>query len=208
MTTLDQQREQVAYFMRRLYRQGLTSCSGGNISLRADGEHILVTPSALDKGELKADEVVVMTPDGKNLTPELNPTIEVDLHLETFRRREDVRAVVHAHPVFATTLACLDMEIIADMTPETMMTIRRIAKVAFHPAGTRELALAVAETLSDADVAIMRNHGVATVGPSMLKAFDRLEVTEISAKMTFLSTLLNKNPSLERECKAAMAALL
>lgn len=88
------------------------------------------------------------------------------------------------------------------------MTIRRISKVAFHPAGTPELALAVGEALADSDVAVMRNHGISAVGPTMLKAFDRLEVTEISAKMTFLSRLLGKSPSLESECKAAMAALL
>ncbi len=191
-----QAREQVAYFMRRLYRQGLTSCSGGNISFRVSDELVLLTPSTLDKGELQADQVVLMTMDGKNISDWLKPTIEYELHLETLRQRQDMRALVHAHPVYATTLACTGISIDTGMTPETLMTIHPMAEVSCHMAGSRELAEATAAALKTCNVAVMKNHGVAAVGPTLLKAFDRLEVTEISAKMTAIARMLGKSPAM------------
>ena len=71
-----EERKAVARFMRRLYRQGLTSTSGGNISLRVSDDIIVITPSATDKGRMKWQEVGIMNIFGKNLTPELKPSIE------------------------------------------------------------------------------------------------------------------------------------
>ncbi|TFG42824.1 MAG: hypothetical protein E4H43_02580 [Bacteroidia bacterium] len=70
------ERKEVAMFMRRLYRQGLTTTSGGNISLKIQDDIIVITPSATDKGRMRWREVGIMTLTGKNLTPELKPSIE------------------------------------------------------------------------------------------------------------------------------------
>ena len=208
MDAAHQERIEVAYFMRRLYAQGLTSCSGGNISLRTGGDRVLITPSALDKGELLPEQVVMVTMDGENLTPGVQPTIEMEMHLAIYRRRPDVRAVAHAHPVFATTFSCIGKEIEAKLTPETIMAIGSIALAEYHPAGTRELAEATANALGDNHVVLMQHHGVAAVGPTLLKAFDRLEVTELSAKMTWIASTMRANPALSPEQARAMEALL
>ncbi|MDR2391655.1 MAG: class II aldolase/adducin family protein [Planctomycetota bacterium] len=179
-------REEVASFMRRLYRTGLTSCSGGNISRRLPDGLVLITPSALDKGELAGRQVVAMTLSGENLSRPLRPTMEAEMHLAIYRSRPDVMAVMHAHPAFATAFACAGAEIRADLTPETAMTLGVLAWAPNHPAGSRELAEGVAGALAGADVAIMRGHGVIAVGPSLLKAFDRIEVAELAAKMTWI----------------------
>lgn len=179
-------REEVAFFMRRLYRTGLTSCSGGNISRRLPGGLILITPSALDKGELEGRHVVAMTLAGDNLSLPLRPTMEAEMHLAVYRSRPDITAVMHAHPVFATAFACAGADIRADLTPETAMTLGVPAWAPNHPAGSRELAEGVAKALAVSDVAIMRGHGVTAAGPSLLKAFDRIEVTELAARMTWI----------------------
>lgn len=192
------QREEVAYFMRRLYNKNLTTCSGGNISLRGPDNIILITPSALDKGELQPDQVVLVTLDGENLTPRYKPTIEVDLHTAIFRRRPEVGAVVHAHPVFATAFACMDMEILANLTNETYLLLREIVQAPFASPGTKELAELVADAMVTANVGLMKNHGAITLGATMLKAFDLMEVTELAAKMTFIAKTLNACRPLER----------
>lgn len=179
----------VAYFMRRLYVQRLTSCSGGNISCR-DGGGILITPSALDKGELAPEDVVRVGPGGEFLPDSPRPTIELALHTEIYRRRADVSAIVHAHPPYATAFACIGERIDATLTPEAVMTLGEVAYTPFHPAGSRELAEATAEGLGEANVAVMAGHGVVAVGPTLLKAFDRLEVTELTAKMTWLAGVM------------------
>ncbi|HQL09126.1 MAG TPA: class II aldolase/adducin family protein, partial [Lentisphaeria bacterium] len=82
-----EEREQVAYFMRRLYRQGLTTTSGGNISCRVGDGCVAITASKLDKAELAASGVGVVELDGGgNLTPELGLSIETGMHLAIYRR--------------------------------------------------------------------------------------------------------------------------
>lgn len=201
-------RKEIAYFMRRLYDKGLTTCSGGNISLRLDGDLVLVTPSTLDKGELKPEEVVLLTLEGENLTPAIKPTMEIWMHLRIYATRPDVRAIVHAHPVFATTFACTGVAIEPAMTPETIMVIGTLARADFHPAGTRELAETTAGALGAHNVVLMRHHGVLTVGATLLKAFDRMEVTEMAAKMTWLARGLNAAGKLKPDQIRACEELL
>lgn len=184
------EREEVAYFMRRLYNKGLTTCSGGNLSRRGPDGMVLITPSSLDKGELTPDQVLVMTMDGRNLTPKFKPTIEQDIHLSIIRQRKDVNAVVHAHPPFGTTFASMDMDIVTHMTNETYLIVGKVAQANFAAPGTGDLAKLVAESLATANVSLMRNHGVISVGATMLKAFDLMEVTELAAKMTFIAKSL------------------
>lgn len=198
---LEEEREEVAYFMRRLYRQGLTTCSGGNLSLRVDGGQVLLTPSALDKGELRADQIGLFTADGKNLTPHLKSSIETEMHLSILRARPDVQAVVHAHPVTATSFAAMDMDINCALTAEAYAVLGTVARSSYALMGTDGLAKLVSEALRNADVSVMQNHGVIAVGNTMLKAFDRLEVLENAARMTWITETLRCARSLSKDQK-------
>lgn len=203
-----EQRGELAYYMRRLYEKNLTTSSGGNISMRLPGDLVLVTPSVLDKGVLAANQVVLMDMSGENLSPELRPSIEAEMHLEIYRRRADARAVVHAHPAFATSFACSDVEIEIGLTPELVMAVGRLARAMYHPAGTVEVAAATADALLDANVALMQNHGVTSLGPTLYKAFDRLEVTEMAAKMTWITRSLGGCRPLDGEQRQTILDLL
>ena len=113
------EREQVAYFMRRLYRQQLTTTSGGNISCRiANGDIVAITASKLDKCELLADGVGLVAMDGASLTPELNLSIETGMHLAIYRARPDVTAIVHAHPATATAFCAVKKPLDTRLTAE------------------------------------------------------------------------------------------
>lgn len=184
------EREQVAYFMRRLYNKGLTTSSGGNISIRVDDTHVLLTPSALDKGELTADQVLLSTLAGENLSPNLKPTLETSMHLAVYRARPDVRAVAHAHPVFATAFACVTRELDTSLTSEIYMHLPKIGYAPFATPGSEELGRLVAESLADVNVSLMRNHGVIAVAKTMYKAFDLLESIETFARVTVVAGLI------------------
>ncbi len=183
-------REDVAYFMRRLYRQGLTTCSGGNISLRLDDGTVLVTPSGLDKGELAADQIALFSPGGENLTPSLKGSIETGMHLAVLKKRPDVMAIVHAHPVTATSFAAMNMDINCHLTAEAYAILGTPKRAPYCIMGSDGLARIVADCLEHTDVALMQNHGVITVGKTLLSAFDRLEVLEAAAKMTWIAATL------------------
>ncbi len=185
------QREEVAYFMRRLYTQGLTTCSGGNLSLRVDGDIVLITPSSLDKGVLQGDQIAMFTLAGENLTPRFKSSIETGMHLSVLRARPDVKAVVHAHPVTATSFAAMNKDINFHLTAEAYAVLGTPKRAPYCIMGSQGLADIVADCIKGADVVLMQNHGVLCVGKSMLNAFDRLEVTEAAAKMTWISMTMN-----------------
>ena len=100
---MNKQKQAVADCMNRLYRQGLTTTSGGNISLRTSGSLILLTPSATDKGNMTAEQIAEIGLDGTNHTPHLKPSIETSMHLEIYKQHPHVQAIVHAHPPMAST---------------------------------------------------------------------------------------------------------
>src|SRR5665811_1793493 len=101
----------VAHFMRRLYKHGLTTTSGGNISLRLSDEIILITPTGTDKGRMNWKEVGIVNIFGENLTPELKPTIEIEMHLSIYKKKTDVFAIIHAHPIFASLFTAIKSKI-------------------------------------------------------------------------------------------------
>jgi L-fuculose-phosphate aldolase len=183
-------REELAYFMRRLYECGLTTCSGGNLSVRIDEAHAIITPSALDKGRMTPEQIGLMTLSGENLTPRLTASIEAGMHLAVYRTRPDVRAIVHAHPVIATSFSAMKARIDTTLTAEAYAVVGEPALAGYALMGTQALAERVAESVRGADVVLMENHGILAVGNTLLKAFDRLEVLESAAKMTIIARLM------------------
>jgi L-fuculose-phosphate aldolase len=193
------EKKEVAYFMQRLYEQKLTTCSGGNISFKIDDENILITPSQLDKARLTASQIGIMSLDGKNHTPELKPTMESGMHLSIYKKRPDVKAIVHAHPTYATSFSVTDKKVNCKLTGEARFVIGEPAYTKYALMGSEELAGIVSEATLNANVVVMKNHGALAVGETLLQAFDRLEVFEASAKITLISGLLGEHNNLSPE---------
>ncbi|MEN8157973.1 MAG: class II aldolase/adducin family protein [Bacteroidota bacterium] len=189
---LKQERKEIAYFMRRLYRMGLTTTSGGNISIRCDN-HVLLTPSALDKARIKANQVAIFTLDGENLTPDLKPTMEKEMHFAIYRKDRGVKAIVHAHPVTASAFACTHRTISTKMMVESYAILGIPVRAKYATMGSKALADHVAEAAIGNKVVIMENHGVLATGETLLQAFDRIEVLENAARTTLITEVLLKD---------------
>ena len=82
--------------LKRLYDFGMTTTSGGNLSIKDDDGNIWITPSGIDKGTLRPEDVIMVTPDGKEIGPH-KPSCELPFHRSVYNLRPDVRAVLHAH---------------------------------------------------------------------------------------------------------------
>ncbi len=190
------EREEVAYFMRRLYDKNLTTTSGGNISFRTDDNIVLLTPSALDKGKLQGNQILAMTLEGKNLNPELKPTIEGSMHLAIYRKHTDIKAVVHAHPCMATSFTAMKTKINTKLIAESRAILGEPVYTDYELQGTPELAEIVSEAVKQSDVILMANHGVLCVANTLLAAFDKVEVLEAAAKITLLTSLFNDKEEL------------
>ena len=183
----EKEREQVASFMRRLYRQFLTTTSGGNISCRTADGNIAITASQSDKAEQSPETVGIVTPDGRSLTPDLKLSIETSLHLGIYARRKDVQAIVHAHPVTATLFCCSEEPLDTHLTAEAYAMAGDAVKIPYALMGSQALADLVAEHMLNYNCGLMENHGVITVGNSLLNAFDRMELLENAAKQTLMA---------------------
>lgn len=184
------ERQAVADLMSRLYTCRLTTTSGGNISLRLANDLFCITPSKLDKANLDGDKIAVVTMDGENLTPDLPLSIESEMHRMALLARPDMQAIVHAHPCYASAFTAMKRPINTKLLAESWFLIEEPAFAPYARMGTVSLAETVASTLANANVVLMENHGVLTVGKTLLEAFDLIEVLENSAKMTFITETL------------------
>ncbi len=192
------ERKEVARIMRRLYRQGLTTTSGGNISLRTVDDLIIITPSATDKGRMRWREVGIMTLEGENLTPELKPSIEHKMHLSIYNRKKEISAIVHAHPVFASAYTAMKCTIDTNLTSEARAICGDPQFVPYALMGTDELAELAAENIVKSEILLLENHGILTTGKNLLQAFDKLEVLENAARMTLIAGLTGKKKPLSK----------
>jgi len=193
-----EERKAVAKFMRRLYKQGLTTTSGGNISILLSEEKVIITPSATDKGKMKWRDVGIMNILGENLTPELKPSIEHEMHLSIYRARKDISAIIHAHPLFASSFTAMKCNVNTSLTAEARAICGDPAFVRYALMGTKELASLAADHIKSSDILLFENHGVLAVGSSLLQAFDRLEVLENAARMTLIVEIAGKKKALSK----------
>ncbi len=184
------EREAVAAIMSRLYTTRLTTTSGGNISLRLSDNLFCITPSQLDKANLTGDLIAVVTMEGENLTPHLKLSIEAEMHRQALSLRRDINAVVHAHPTYASTFTALNKPINTRLLAEAWFLLEEPVVAPYVRMGTTGLADEVATCLKHSNVVLMENHGVLTVGKTLVEAFDLIEVLENSAQMTFISETL------------------
>jgi L-fuculose-phosphate aldolase len=193
------ERKEVARFMRRLYKHGLTTTSGGNISLRLTDDLILITPTATDKGRMKWKEVGIVNILGENLTPHLKPSIETGMHLAIYKMKRDVLAIVHAHPVYASLFTAIKAKINTNLTAEAKAILGDPLFVRYAVMGSKALADVAAEHIMHSDILLLENHGILTTGSKLLHAFDKIEVLENAAKMTLMTEMTGKKRPLGKE---------
>lgn len=198
--TKEEAKNQVAYFMHRAYERGLTTSTGGNISMRF-GSLMLITPSGKDKNSLNGDDIAeVDLATGNNLTPAFKLSIETEMHRLAYLMRDDVNAVVHSHPTCCCLFSASDEEIDVSLIAESWYLFGgRVAKAPYRLMGTKDLASVVAEYVKNNDALLLEKHGALAVGKTLLQAFDRIECLEQAAKMTYMSRLVKTKGLTEEE---------
>lgn len=178
------ERQQVAYFMRRLYQLRLTTTSGGNVSVRVGADRFAITASSTDKARARACEVAVIDFDGLNLIPELTPSSETSMHLRIYEECAEVGAVCHAHPPHLAAFVCSDAVLRLDLLAETYALVDEPVVVPYYHSGSKELAEAVAAAAGRSSSILMRNHAATATGRTLLQAFNRIELLEDAARLS------------------------
>jgi L-fuculose-phosphate aldolase len=168
---------------RRLYDCGLVAGPDGNVSVRLPDESILVTPSGLSKVDVTLDDLVIVHLDGSVLDGRRSPSSELAMHLRIYRRRDDVRAVVHAHPPTATGFAVAGESFMAPVLPEVILQMGAVPLVPYATPGTEDLPDAMEPFLAAHDAFLLANHGATTVGQTLVAAHQRMESLEHAARI-------------------------
>lgn len=182
--------EQIAAVMRRVYDRGLTTATGGNISLLDGDGNIWITPKGFDKGSLTAEDIVCVHPDG-TFEGRHEPSSEIFFHRATYRARPDFRAVVHAHPVFCIAFSLTRTLPRVDLLPDTLSLCKNMRLSKYAMMGSPELGENMyAEFSKGADVVFLENHGVCVGSENLLSAFQLFETIEFAAKLDLLSRKL------------------
>jgi len=169
----------------RLYDRGLTVSAGGNMSMRLDDFHILITPSGRNKGLIDPSDIVKVTMDGE-IVGKGKPSIETAMHLALYNKNVNINAVVHCHPLHCTVLAIRSEELRTDLTPEGVLLLGNVPMVKYSTPGTQELVDAVAEHSSSMAM-LMERHGAVTQGGSLEEAYNRMEELEFQARLQILA---------------------
>jgi L-fuculose-phosphate aldolase len=197
-------RREIVTVCRRLYERGLIAGQDGNVSVRLDGGHILVTPAGLSKVDVTVDSLVELAPDGSPVTLGRSASSEVGMHLCIYRARPDVRAVVHAHPPVATAFGVAGRDFMDAVLPEVIFHLGSVPLVPFALPGTPALGDAMAPYLAGHDAFLLASHGATTVGPSLRLAHQRMESLEHAARILHAAAMIGSPARLRDEDVAAL----
>jgi len=174
----------------RLWQDGLVAHTDGNLSVRLDDEWVLITPSGVNKGTIRPYQILRVHLFSGEIDGSGKPSVETPLHLSVYRTRSDVRAVVHAHPPYATAFAAAGLALTEPVFPEMVVRFGEIPLVPYATPGTERLADLVAEALQEHDAALLQNHGAITVGRNLEEACGLMEALEWTAKALWLAKAL------------------
>jgi L-fuculose-phosphate aldolase len=184
---------------RRMYGRGYTASNDGNISVRLGADRLLMTPKSVCKGFMTPDMMCITDLDGKKLQGEREPSSEMLMHLEVYRQRPDVQAVVHAHPPTATGFAVAGIPLDRAVLAEVLTTLGSIPIAAYATPSTRELPEAVRKYIRAHDGMLLANHGALTVGADLYAAYYKMETIEHFAKISLVARLLGRENLISRE---------
>ncbi|MFA6816114.1 MAG: class II aldolase/adducin family protein [Lentisphaeria bacterium] len=176
--------------LQRLYDYGMTTMSGGNLSIKDDDGNIWITPSAIDKGTLRPEDIMKITPDGTVIGLH-KPSSELPFHRSVYRLRKDVRAVLHAHSPALVAFSLTGRMPSPELIPSASNVCGKVAFAKYEIPGSEKLGNVIAkEFAKGASSVIMENHGAVMCGSSIAEAFARFESLDYVARIQINATNL------------------
>lgn len=171
----------------------------GNVSIRLDDERILCTPTAVSKGFVELDDIIVCDLDGTKLSGKRERTSEIAMHNTIYAMRPEIRSVVHAHPPVATGFAAAGRALDKALLPEVIIQLGAVPLAAYGLPGTPALSQGMLPLIPQYDALLLENHGCTAYGRDIWEAFFRMEMVEHFARITFVAEMLGGARALPRQ---------
>ena len=198
-STEEQLRADIVEVGRRMDARGYVASNDGNISTRLDKDRLLTTPKSVPKGYMTPDMMVIVDYEGRKLAGNRDASSELPMHLEIYRNRPDVNAVVHAHPPTATGFATAGVPLTRAVLAEVVTTLGSIPIAEYGTPSTAELPAAVRKYIKAHDGMLLANHGAVTCGTDVMSAYYKMETIEHFAKISLVARLLGGENLISRE---------
>ncbi len=185
-------RDQIVEVIKRIYDHGMTTTSGGNVSVRDENGDVWITPARVDKGNLRREDIVRIRPTGERegLHP---PSSESPFHLSVYQARPDLHAVIHAHPGALVSFSICGQAPNTRLFPEAWHVCGEVAFASYALPGSRRLGERIADQFGSSarpSCVVLENHGVVVGGETLAQAFERFETLEFTAQILLNARLL------------------
>lgn len=191
--------EQIVLLLNRVYQKGLTTTSGGNLSIMDSEGNIWITPSGIDKGSLSPSDICKVLPDG-TVIGKYKPSVELPFHKLVYETRPDVSAVLHAHPPALVSYSLIREVPNANIIPTPHQVCGPVGIAKYEVPGSDALAKRiVGEIKKGFNVVVMENHGVITCADNLFDAFKRFETLNFAASLGITASILGKPEGLTEE---------
>jgi L-fuculose-phosphate aldolase len=191
-------RQDVILVCRLLYQKSLIAATDGNVSVRWGADYLITTPSGMAKGLIQPQDLVVtdlagdLAPDAISPRNGHKPSSELRTHLEVYRQRPDIRAVVHAHPPIATALSIAGVSLAPCVLPETLVNMGTILTTEYATPTSADVPLVIRDLIRDHDALVLDRHGALTLGRSAMDAYTKMEKVENMAVILAVARLLGR----------------
>lgn len=176
----------------KMWQLGWVAANDGNVSVKLEDGTFLATPTGISKSFITPEKIVHIDKEGTIIEAngDYRPSSEIKMHLRCYQEREDVGAVLHAHPPVATGYAVANVPLDEYSMIETVIAIGSIPVTPYGTPSTYEVPEAIAPYLGEHDVVLLQNHGALSVGADLLTAYYRMETLELFAKISLNAHLL------------------
>lgn len=194
-------KEQICDICHKMWQLGWVAANDGNVSVKLPDGNFLATPTGISKSFITPEKIVKINDKGEVLegNPGYRPSSEIKMHLRCYEEREDVGAVVHAHPPVATGYAVAHLDMDRYNMIETVITLGSVPVTPYGTPSTYEVPEAIAPYLQEHDAMLLMNHGALTVGADLITAYYRMETLELNAKISLVAHLLGGEKEISRE---------
>ena len=191
--------DQLVMFMQRIYDKGMTTTSGGNLSIMDEDGNIWITPAGIDKGTLTRGDIVCVKPDGSCVGPH-RPSSELPFHAAVYKMRPDLRAVLHAHPPALVSFSIVRKSPNLNLVPSVRKVCKDVQIAVYAVPGSDELGQNIGKCFaSGCDIVLLENHGVCIGAPDMFTAFQRFETLDYTANLEILANRVGNLRTLPQE---------
>lgn len=186
------ERKKIVETFRFLDRLGLNAGRSGNISLRLasasenEEDLFLITPSGVIKRQLSPEDILLVNKDLDVIEGDKNPSVESPTHMAVYKARSDVKAIIHAHSIYASAFAVVRKPIPPILEELVYVTGGEISVTEYAQSGTDDLAKNIVDALGEKKAVLIANHGILTCGKDLDDALEVLISAERTAQVLSL----------------------